>query len=158
MFTSEFSTWPKDQDKILNILRTKRAFKMKPKVFFIIFKGLSLKQLKQTFLGRAFDFNTRIYNPSSIPQITRFLLVDAITSSKTNPCSASKKQKRKNSKVRKIKTMSVIIYLTFLSKTTKQNSLLLLQFKVWKKVNFAINFSDIYFVVRGWLIQLKRTK
>ena len=31
----------KYQDKNLNILRTKRAFKVKQKVFFIIFKGLS---------------------------------------------------------------------------------------------------------------------
>ena len=38
------------QDKKLNILRTKRAFKMKQKAFLIIFKGLSLKQIKQFFL------------------------------------------------------------------------------------------------------------
>ena len=36
-----FSTWPKSQDKNLNILRTKRAFKVKQKAFFIIFKELS---------------------------------------------------------------------------------------------------------------------
>ena len=47
-----FSTWPKGQDKNLNISRTKRAFKMKQKVFFIIFKGLSLKQIKRIFFGR----------------------------------------------------------------------------------------------------------
>ena len=29
----------------------KRAFKMKQKTFFIVFKGLSLKQIKQFFLG-----------------------------------------------------------------------------------------------------------
>ena len=34
----------------LNILRTKRAFKMKKKTFFIIFKGLSLNQIKTIFL------------------------------------------------------------------------------------------------------------
>ena len=33
----------------LNILRTKRAFKMKWKVFFINFQGLSLKQIKQFY-------------------------------------------------------------------------------------------------------------
>ena len=33
-----------------NILRTKRAFKMKGKAFFIIFKGLSMKQITQFFL------------------------------------------------------------------------------------------------------------
>ena len=31
-------------------MRTERAFKTKLKVFFIIFTGLSLKQIKQTFL------------------------------------------------------------------------------------------------------------
>ena len=36
--------------KILNILRTKRAFKMKQKTFFIILKGVSLKQIKRIFL------------------------------------------------------------------------------------------------------------
>ena len=44
-----FSTWTKSQDKNSNILRTKRAFMMKIKAFFIIFKGLSLKQIKQIF-------------------------------------------------------------------------------------------------------------
>ena len=34
----------------LNILRTKRAFKMQEKAFSIIFKGLSLKQVKELFL------------------------------------------------------------------------------------------------------------
>ena len=34
----------------LNILRTKRRFKMKSKAFFIIFEGLSLKQTKKNFL------------------------------------------------------------------------------------------------------------
>ena len=43
---------PKSQDKILNILRTKRAFTMKQKAFFIIFEGLSLKQIKKIFFGR----------------------------------------------------------------------------------------------------------
>ena len=32
----------KSQDKNLNILRTKRTFKVKQKAFFIIFKGLSV--------------------------------------------------------------------------------------------------------------------
>ena len=45
---SSCSTWPKSQDKNLNILAVKRAFKMK-KAFYIIFKGLSLKQIKQFF-------------------------------------------------------------------------------------------------------------
>ena len=36
-----FSTLPKSQEKNLNILRTKEAFKIKEKVF-IIFQGLSV--------------------------------------------------------------------------------------------------------------------
>ena len=42
---------PKIHDKNLDILRTKRAFKMKLKEFFIIFKGLSMKRMTQFFLG-----------------------------------------------------------------------------------------------------------
>ena len=38
----------KNHDKNLNILRRKRAFKMKY-AFFIIFKGLSMKQITQSF-------------------------------------------------------------------------------------------------------------
>ena len=37
---SRFSTWPKSQDKTLNIFRANRAFKVKEKAFFINFKGL----------------------------------------------------------------------------------------------------------------------
>ena len=37
----------KSEVKHRNILRTKRALKIKYKMFFIIFKGLSLKQIKQ---------------------------------------------------------------------------------------------------------------
>ena len=33
--------WPKIEDKSLKILRTERAFKVKKKAFFIIYKGLS---------------------------------------------------------------------------------------------------------------------
>ena len=41
---SHFSTWSKIQDKNLNILRRKRAFKVNAKVFFIIFKGVSVAE------------------------------------------------------------------------------------------------------------------
>ena len=40
----------KSQDKNVNILRTKRAVKMKERTLFLIFKGLSLKQIKPTSL------------------------------------------------------------------------------------------------------------
>ena len=35
-------TWPKSQNKKLNISRTKKTFEVKLKAFFIIFKGLSV--------------------------------------------------------------------------------------------------------------------
>ena len=45
--------------KTLNILRTKRAFKMKSKAIFIIFKELSIRQITQIFSGRwETDFNS----------------------------------------------------------------------------------------------------
>ena len=41
----------KSKDKSLNILKTKRAFMMKQKTYFIIFhQGLLLKQIKSPFL------------------------------------------------------------------------------------------------------------
>ena len=47
-------------------LRTKRAFKMKQKVFFITFRGLSWKQIKQAFSeGESLGVsrcNVQIYN------------------------------------------------------------------------------------------------
>ena len=46
-WSSRFLYVTKKSRQILNILRTKRAFKVKRKVFFIIFKGLSLKQIRQ---------------------------------------------------------------------------------------------------------------
>ena len=50
MIHFEVNNMTKKKDKNLNILRTKRAFKMKQNRFFIIFKGFSLKQIKQFFL------------------------------------------------------------------------------------------------------------
>ena len=44
-----FSAWPKSNDKNLNMLGTKNAFKMKWKAIFFIFKGLSMKQITQIF-------------------------------------------------------------------------------------------------------------
>ena len=47
-----------DQNIITKIkyLEKKRAFKMKQKAFFIIFKGFSLKQIKKNFLEDESDF------------------------------------------------------------------------------------------------------
>ena len=44
-------------DQNLNTLRTKRPFKMKQKWFFIIFEGLSLKQIKHCFEGESPTLN-----------------------------------------------------------------------------------------------------
>ena len=43
----------KRQDKNLNILKIKRAFKMKLKAFFFIFEGLSLHQIKFFLKGES---------------------------------------------------------------------------------------------------------
>ena len=44
--------WLKSHDKSLIIVRTKRAFKIKQKALFMIFKGFSLKQIAHFFFGR----------------------------------------------------------------------------------------------------------
>ena len=49
--SSRFFYITKNQDKNLNILKTKRAFKMKLKAIFITFKGLPVTQTK-IFFGR----------------------------------------------------------------------------------------------------------
>ena len=61
VFQAVFSAWSKNQDKNLDILKTKKAFKIKQKVlFFLIFKGLSLKP-KKNFFGRwESDFNIEL--------------------------------------------------------------------------------------------------
>ena len=40
----------RQKNKYLEILRRERAFKMKEKAYFIIFEGLSLKEMKKLFL------------------------------------------------------------------------------------------------------------
>ena len=42
---ANFLNFPKSYDKNLNILRTKSAFKIKQKTHFVVFKGLSMKQI-----------------------------------------------------------------------------------------------------------------
>ena len=42
LWSSRFDKWRKIEDKNLDILRTKTAFELKQKAFFIIFKGLSV--------------------------------------------------------------------------------------------------------------------
>ena len=43
-WSSRFDIWPKSQGKNLNISRKKRAFEVKSRTFFIIFKGLSVNR------------------------------------------------------------------------------------------------------------------
>ena len=50
----------KSQDRYFNILRAKRDFTGEIKAFLIIFKGLSMKQLKEIFLSKwESDFNLK---------------------------------------------------------------------------------------------------
>ena len=56
-----------------------------------------------------YNVNTRIYNLISVPQITRLLLGDAITSSKTDPHNSSKKEKRSYGEVKNNNTMLKIL-------------------------------------------------
>ena len=61
-----FPAWIKIQGRDLNMLSTRKTFKVKQKAFFIIFKGLSLEQIKWIFLEgespilvRCSKFNTK---------------------------------------------------------------------------------------------------
>ena len=60
-------------------------------------------------LGFNRSCNTRIYNLISVPKITRLLSWDAIISSKTDPQSGSKKEKKSYGKIKNNKTMSKIM-------------------------------------------------
>ena len=66
--------------------------------------------------------NPRIYNLVSVPQITRLLLGDAIISSKTDPHSGSKIEKRKYGKIENNKSMIKI--LLFIRILKQQSSIL----------------------------------
>ena len=61
--------------KTLNILRTKRAFKVKSKAIFIIFKELSIKQITQIFLeGERPTLTAFYYQPISLILFTHSLI------------------------------------------------------------------------------------
>ena len=68
--------------------------------------------------------NTQIYNLISVPQITRLLVGDTITSSKTNPHNGSKKQKRSYGKIKNNKTMLKILQFTQILYHKQQSSIL----------------------------------
>ena len=65
-----FSIWPKIQDKNLNVLRTKKYFKVEEKVFFIIFKGLSVAENcvrpESALLISGYFINANISNPRKL--------------------------------------------------------------------------------------------
>ena len=70
-----FPAWPKSRDKNLNILRTKRAFKMKQKEILTSFKGLSMKQITQILLARwGSDFKRRFSNYVSFSKFSNWAI------------------------------------------------------------------------------------
>ena len=54
---------------MLHIWRTKKAFKVKQKAAFIIFKELSLKQIKQSLLER--ETPTLNNNQNTVPRVIK---------------------------------------------------------------------------------------
>ena len=70
------------------------------------------------------SINTCIYNLISVPQFTRFLLGDAIISSKTDPHNGSKKEKRNYGKVENNKTMLKVLSLIRIIYLKQQSGIL----------------------------------
>ena len=65
VLSSGFTTWPKSQDKNLNILRTKRAFNMKQKAFFYHYWRAIIEANEKIFLGRwGSDFKLPLILPT----------------------------------------------------------------------------------------------
>ena len=57
-----FFSWPKCQDKNLNVLRMERAFVVEQKTFFIFFKGLSVaRKLARQFFHSASGDNDLLH-------------------------------------------------------------------------------------------------
>ena len=67
---------------------------------------------------------SQVYNLVSVPQITRFLLRDAIISSKTDPHNGSEKEKRSYGKVENNKTMLKILPFVRILYLKQQSSIL----------------------------------
>ena len=76
-WSNRFATWPRSQDKNLSILRTKRAFEMKWKAFFIIFKGFSVAKnfprFKSAPLNLAVQFWLKETIQKSVPVTVVFM-------------------------------------------------------------------------------------
>ena len=71
-----------------------------------------------------FKSNTRIYNLIFVPQITRFLVGDAIISSKTDPHNGRKKENRSYGKVKNNKTMLKLLPFIRVLSLKQQSSIL----------------------------------
>ena len=85
--------------------------------------------------------NTRIYDLISVSQITRFLLGDAINSSKTDP-HGSKKERRSYGKIESNKTMLKILPFIQILCLKQQNSIL----QCFSRLEFEKSlFSNTFF-------------
>ena len=74
-----------------------------------------LRSLKFEILGTlSYESNILICYLNSVPQTTLFLLTGVMISSKTNPCSSSKKQKRGNGESLKMSTFLSLIQILYL--------------------------------------------
>ena len=76
--------------------------------FIKIQKSRYLENETLFFLHIKKFIDTRVYNLISFPQISGYLLGDAMISSKTEPRNGSKKEKRSYSKVRNNKTLKIL--------------------------------------------------
>ena len=81
IFQSSRSSYiPKSRDKNLNILRTKKAFKMNKKAFFVIFKGFSIKQITQAFLeGESLTLSITFQDPHNRFCCNHFVIENLLT-------------------------------------------------------------------------------
>ena len=89
--SSHFATWPKLQDKNLNILRTKKASEVKLKAFFSNFKGLSIAknclrpESAPLILQAAISSKIRINLYMSFKSLSKFNINFAFSSTQKQP-------------------------------------------------------------------------
>ena len=99
------------------------------------------------------QYNTRVYNLISVPQITQVSLEDAIISSKTELANGSKNENRSYGEVRNNKKRLKILSLIGILYLKQQSNILLSFYRL-----FSNKFRVLCFAVRWWFIQLKRSK
>ena len=89
--SSHFATWPKLQDKNLNILGTKKASEVKLKAFFSNFKGLSIAknclrlESAPLILQAAISSKIRINLYMSFKSLSKFSINFAFSSTQKQP-------------------------------------------------------------------------